>query len=50
MTEAPNAVLIVDPIELDCTIHPKKPSARIIAIAKNPARNFPKPPLNAVVM
>ena len=46
----PNAVSIVDPIELDCTIHPINPSARIIATAKNPAKNFPNPPLNAVVM
>ena len=46
----PNAVSIVEPMEFDCTIHPKNPSARIIAIAKKPARNLPRLPLNAVVI
>ena len=46
----PNAVSNVEPMELDCTMHPMKPSARMIATAKKPARNFPKPPLKAVVM
>ena len=40
----------VEPIEFDCTIQPKNPSARVIATAKNPARNFPSLPLNAAVM
>ena len=46
----PNAVLNVAPMEFDCTIQPKKPSASVIATAKKPARNLPKPPLNAVLI
>ena len=44
----PNAIWIVDPIELDCTMQPKNPRARIIAIEKKPARNLPNLPLKAV--
>ena len=44
------AVFMVEPMELDCTMQPMKPSASTIATAKKPARNLPKPPLNAVVM
>ena len=46
----PNAVLKVEPMELDCTMLPIRPSARMMATAKKPARNLPNPPLNAVVM
>ena len=46
----PKAVCIVEPMELDCTMQPKKPSASVMAMAKKPARNLPKPPLKAVVM
>ena len=46
----PKAVCIVEPMELDCTMQPKKPSASVMATAKKPARNLPKPPLKAVVM
>ncbi len=46
----PKAVWQVEPIEFDCTMHPKNPSARVIAMAKNAARNFPRRPLNAVVI
>ena len=41
---------MVEPMELDCTMQPMKPRARMMATAKKPARNLPKPPLNAVVM
>ena len=40
----------VSPMEFDCTMQPKKPSARMMATAKKPARNLPKPPLKAVVI
>ena len=46
----PKAVWKVEPMELDCTMQPMKPRARMMATAKKPARNLPKPPLNAVVM
>ena len=46
----PKAVFMVEPMELDCTMQPMKPSASTIATAKKPARNLPKPPLNAVVI
>ena len=46
----PKAVWKVEPMELDCTMQPKKPSARMMAMAKKPARNLPKAPLKAVVM
>ena len=38
-----NAFWHASPMELDCTIEPMKPSARMIATAKKPARNLPKP-------
>ena len=52
MTQAgtPKAVWKVEPMELDCTMLPMRPRARMMATAKNPARNLPKPPLKAVVM
>ena len=46
----PKAVWKVDPMELDWTMQPIKPRARIIATAKNPARNLPNPPWNALLM
>ena len=46
----PKAVSQVEPMELDCTMHPKKPSASVMAMAKNPARTLPKVPLNAVII
>ena len=46
----PKAVWKVEPMELDWTMQPMKPRARMMATAKKPARNLPKPPLNAVVM
>ena len=46
----PKAVSIVAPMELDCTIQPIKPSARMMAVAKKPARNLPKRPLKTAVI
>ena len=46
----PKAVENVEPMEFDCTMQPMKPSARMIATAKNPARNLPNRPGKAVVM
>ena len=46
----PKAVWKVEPMELDCTMQPIKPSARMIATAKKPAKNLPNPPENAFVM
>ena len=46
----PKAVFMVSAMELDCTMQPINPSARMMATAKNPARNLPRPPLKAVVM
>ena len=46
----PKAVWKVEPMELDWTIQPIKPRARMIATAKKAARNLPKAPLKAVVM
>ena len=46
----PKAVSKVEPMELDCTMQPMKPRASMMATAKKPARNLPKPPLKAVVM
>ena len=46
----PKAVSAVDPMELDCTMQPKKPRARMIATAKKPAMILPKVPLKAVRM
>ena len=40
----PKAVLKVEPMELDWTMQPIKPRARMMATAKKPARNLPKPP------
>ena len=38
----PKAVLKVEPMELDCTMQPKKPRARVMAMAKKPARKRAK--------
>ena len=46
----PKAVFMVSAMEFDCTMQPMKPSARMMATAKNPARNLPPLPLKAVVM
>lgn len=46
----PNAVSNTEPIELDCTMHPMNPSAKIMATAKNPAKSLPKLPENAAVI
>ena len=46
----PKAVWKVEPMELDWTMQPIKPRARMMATAKNPARNLPKAPRKAVVM
>ncbi len=40
----PKAVEKVEPMELDWTMQPMKPRARMMATAKKPARNLPKPP------
>ena len=45
-----NAVFIVLAMELDCTMQPMKPSARMMETEKNPARNLPPLPLNAARM
>ena len=39
----PSAFEKVSPMEFDCTMLPMKPSARVMATAKKPARNLPKP-------
>ena len=46
----PKAVSKVEPMELDWTMQPMKPRARMMATAKKPARNLPKPPWKAVRM
>ena len=46
----PKAVWNVEPMELDWTMQPMKPRARVMATAKKPARNLPKAPWKAVVM
>ena len=46
----PKAVLKVEPMELDCTIQPVKPRARMMAMAKKAARNYPRLPWKAVRM
>ena len=46
----PKALWQASAMELDCTIAPMKPRARIIATAKKPARNLPPRPLKAAVM
>lgn len=40
----PKAAAQVSPMELDCTMHPMKPSAKISATAKKPAKNVPNLP------
>ena len=47
-----NALLNATPIELDCTILPRRTwCARMMRLAeKKPARNFPNPPLNMCLM
>ena len=40
----PKAMLLVSPMELDCTMQPMKPSANVMAIAKNTASTLPKTP------
>ena len=46
----PKAVFMVSAMELDCTMQPMKPRAKMMATAKKPARNLPPFPLKAVVM
>ena len=46
----PKAVEQVAPMELDCTMQPMKPRARMMATAKKPARNLPRPPFTALRM
>ena len=46
----PKAVSKVEPMELDWTMQPIKPRARMMATAKKVDRNLPRPPLKAVVM
>ena len=46
----PKAVWKVEPMELDWTIQPKKPSARMMATAKKPDSALPKPLGKAVLM
>ena len=46
----PKAVWKEEPMELDCTILPIKPRARMIATEKKPARNLPNVPLKAAFM
>ena len=43
----PNALWNASPIELDCTMLPIKPSARIISTEKTVASTLPPLPLNA---
>ena len=43
-----NALVQLSAMELDWTMVPMKPSARMMATAKKPARNLPNLPLNAV--
>ena len=45
-----NTSLNAAPMELDCTIFPMKPSARVIKIAKAAAIAFPNPPLKAALI
>ena len=40
----PKAFSKAAPMELDWTMQPRKPRARMMATAKKPARNRPKPP------
>ena len=46
----PKADSIVLPMELDCTIQPMKPKAKIIATLKKSAKKEPKLPVNAFLM
>ena len=48
--EMPRALLQVSPMELDCTMLPMKPRARMMATAKKPARKLPKPEGKAFLM
>ena len=48
--ERPNAVLKAAPMELDCTMLPMKPRARMMATEKKPARALPKAPGKAARM
>ena len=41
----PKALAKESPMELDCTMLPMKPRARMIATEKKPATNLPKAPL-----
>ena len=47
---APNAVLNATLIEFACTMLPVKPSAKIIATEKKPARNLPNLPVKRARM
>ena len=44
----PKAVFMVAAMEFDWTIDPMKPSAKMMATEKKPARNLPPAPLKAV--
>ena len=46
----PKALEKAWPMELDCTMLPKKPKASSSAKAKKPAKNRPKPPSKAARM
>ncbi len=46
----PKAVWKASLMELDWTMLPMKPRARMMATEKKPARNLPKPPLKAARM
>ena len=46
----PNALEQDSEMELDWTMQPIKPRARIIATEKKPAKNLPKPPGKALRM
>ena len=46
----PNAVLNATLIELACTMLPVKPSAKMIASEKKPARNLPNLPVKRALM
>ena len=46
----PKALWKASPIEFDCTILPVKPSAKMIASEKKPARNLPNAPGKRALM
>ena len=46
----PKAVNMASLMELDCTMLPIKPRARMMATEKKPARNLPKPLGKAALM